>query len=463
MRAQNFGSVKLFGHIEEVCPPLTFSSIVVDGDRLNAAMKALKQGQSVQELAKVYKGQSGERLLARAVKLNDKVANKLAYWGRRSAGRLGFIKKVRASEGDGYTIVLTDKGHDSMAAYTKWAVSYFPKDQVSSFVLKYKKKLLGNATFWVRVDVRQKKENERDFGMELFADLIKPFQANDYQGTIAVAKDFLYALESDVELKGAVLDLEMMTESMFPIVNDTVAEELAELNDIEEGMMSLDYDEEEEGDLVERYTGGAVLSQNAIIRDQFLHQLRKVSTVKMTMQQLWDSVLRGLVDHYSNRVYGSNATGYDVGPTEQELVVIRDSFPYDNSITQESYHSNIKKIEEDKVVGRDEAGDLICETVDKETRESRVSYHNHDSGIESALMRVDDFREWRKRMVLALVAIPAAKQVIDEKGHHMVAASYLDTYLEAKYIKECKKQGIEPDSEAFDKYKAKMYEDYFIS
>jgi hypothetical protein len=456
--------VKLFGHIEEVCPPLTFSSIVVDGDRLNAAMKGLMSGQSVQELAKVYKGHSGERLLARAVKLNDKLANKLAYWGRRSAGKLGFIKKVRVPDTEGYKIVLTDKGHDSMASYTKWAASYFPKDQVSGFILKYKKKLLQNAFFWVRTDVRQKKENERDYGMELFADLIKPFQANDYHATISVAKNFLYAIESDVELKAAVMDLEAIVDSIFPIVNDSVADELANLNEVEEGMLSLDYDDEEEGDLVERYCGGAVLSQNAIIRDQFLSQLRKASKSKMNMQTLWDYTLRGMVDHYSNRVYGSNATGYDLGPTEQELEVIRDAFPYDNSVSQETYHTNIRKMEEDKIVGRDTEGMLVCETVEREQRESRVSYYNHDSGIESALKRVDDFREWRKAMTMALLAIPVAKPVIEDvQLRHLTLATHFGIKLEAMYIKECKEKGLEPDSEGLERYKARMYEDYLVA
>ena len=470
MRAQNFSSVKHFGHVEEVTPPLTFSSVVPDGDRLYACIKMLKQGHTVESLNKVFKGQSGERLIARAVKLKDKIENGLAYLGRRSAGRCGFIQRQRIMDTTvdppvmkGTKIVLTLKGKAQVESYTRWAKGFFPKDQLSVFVEKYKHKLLGNQLFWVRTDVRQKKENERDFGMELFADLIKPFQANEFNATVDVAKNFLYALEDDEELKNAVQDLEVTMGKLFPLVDENIAEELSELNEIEEGMMALQgEDDEDEADLVERYIGGAVLSQNALVRDQFLSQLRKASKSKMTMQQLWDYILRPLVDHYSNRVFGSNATGYDLGPTEAELAVIKDSFPYDNVVTQESYFTNVKTIEEDKVVGRDEEGNLVSETIDREHREVRTTYHNHDSGIQPTLENVDNLREWRKRMVFALLAMPAAKEKVNGPEYRKVLADHFDLKLWAAYYKTCREEGKEFDPKEFEKYKAQQYMDYVV-
>lgn len=438
-RAQNWSSHKLIHHIDELdmTRPYVSTAVVPDGARLYKAMRRLQEGHSVEETVKIF----GDKLVARAARLKDKVESKLAYLGLKSAARCGFVglKAIMDMTDDprlvndviGYTVQLTPKGEQAVAAYKAWAIKTMVDDVAAEYTERYKQTLLQNKQLWVRTDRRPVKQ---DIGMELYTALIKPIQKGDFNAAVDAAKKFLYASEDKQDVKDAIEEVESQMQEYFPAINEVLNNNLDELTELEEGISSLDEDEE---NLVEKYTGGSMITEDPTIRDRYLQLLDKAVDSKMTIMELWDKVLMPMVDHYTSKAYGPSIGMVDLGPTEAEQEVIRDAFPYDPNITYEHWYKNLPTQMVD--LGHAEDGRWKGRQI-IQRREARVTEYNHEDSADFTLNkvyeRVEDLKDWKKKLVFCTMGTPVGKQHLDQTGYEKITNDHYMLVVKARYIRD---------------------------
>ena len=438
-RTQNWSSHKLIHHIDELemTRPYVSTSVVPDGARLYKAMQRLKQGHPVEETVKIF----GDKLVARATRLNDKISNKLAYLGRKSAARCGFIglKPIMDTTGDprlineviGYNVVLTLKGERVVADYHNWAIKTMVDDVAAEYTEKYKQQLLHNVALWVRTDRRPIKQ---DVGMELYTALIKPIQQGDFNAAVEAAKKFLFASEDKQDVKDAIEEVESMMQDMYPIIDGNLTTQMDELSELEDGIDSLEHDEE---NLVEKYTGGSMVTEDPTIRDRFLQKLDNAVNSKMNIMELWDNVLMPMVDHFTSKAYGPNVGVVDLGQTESEKEATRADFPYDPNITIEHWYKNLPVKTVD--LGHAEDGRWKGRQI-IQRRELRTSEFNQEDSADFQLNkvyeRVEDLKDWKKKLVLCTMAAPIGKNHLDTVGYKKITDDHYLLVIKARYIRD---------------------------
>lgn len=449
-RTQNWSDSKVLRHIEELeaTRPYVNTTIVADGERLNKAVKALQSGQSLQEIGLKF----GDKLAARAERLSDKLLNKTAYLGRKSAGRCGLIKLVSIVDqtGDprlvneviGFTgPVLTLKGELTVSGYHEWALKNMTTEQAKMMADKYKAKLLSNCMLWVRTDRCAVKQ---DTGMELYSALIKPVQQGDVELAVDIAKKFLFALENEAVIKEGIEKIGSQMQEMFPILDPVLSHNLDELSKIEEGIESLD----EEGEaIVERYTGGREATGSPMTRERFLHQLESCSG--MSMDELWNNVLLPLVDHYTSRPYGLSVDMVYLDLTEEQVLKDREDFPYEPTVVQESWYKKVGTRTEE--LGNDEAGHSLGKQV-IETRETHSMRTALDTSNEFMYQGLEEVKEWRKQLVFAIMGMPGGKEYLEQKGYKTITDDGYAIVAQARYLKSCYEEGTEPTDKGLVQY-----------
>ena len=438
-RTQNWSSHKLIHHIDELelTRPYVSTAVVPDGARLYKAVKRLNEGHPVEETVKIF----GDKLVARATRLKDKMANKLAYLGRKSAARCGFIhlKPIMDTTNDirlvndviGYQVELTLKGEQAVNAYHQWAIKTMVDDVAAEYTERYKQQLLQNQQLWVRTDRRPIKQ---DVGMELYTALIKPIQQGDFNAAIEAAKKFLFASEDKQDVKDAIEEVETMMQDMYPIMDASLNQSMDELSELEDGIDSLDNDEE---NLVEKYTGGSMVTEDPTTRDRFLHMLDNAVNSKMNVMELWDKVLMPMVDHFTSKAYGPSVGVVDLGQTESEKEATRADFPYDPNITYEHWYKQLGTKTED--LGHAEDGRWMGRKITQRRELCESSFNHEDSAdfqLNKVYERVEDLKDWRKKLVLCTMAAPAGKNHLDMVGYNKITDDHYLLVIKARFIRD---------------------------
>jgi hypothetical protein len=383
----------------------------------------------------------GDKVVARALRLKDKLENKLAYLGRKSALQVGFVQKL----GESYE--LTGKGSLALQGYTVWAYRMMVDAVAAEYVEKYKQSLLHNAQLWVRTDRRP----IQDTGMELYSALIKPVQRGDFAAAIVVAKNFLLASEDQEKISSALQDLETQMAEMYPIIDDRLSGEVDHLIELQDEISSLS-PEDKEGTLVDNYAGSSMVVHNPEARDKFLLKIQAAEDSKMTMDELWETILMPMVDHYTSKAYGPSIGGFDLGSTDNEKQAMRDSFPYDPNITSETWYKELPV--QSKDLGKDETGRWKGRQIIRR-REVHSKEFNHEESADFTLnnvySRVEDLKDWRKNMASAYMQMPGARTQYDKVGYRKIVDDHYELVARARYIRYCLENNEEPTDRGFKK------------
>jgi hypothetical protein len=416
--------------------------IMYDGGRMTKAVNALRKGHTRMDMVKVF----GEKTVSRAVRLKDKMDQKMAHVSKKTPEALELISNGK----------LTEKGVYEAMLYEKHSYAGMVDDVAAEYVARFINAMLNNVPLWVRYD---RLSIEGDKGMDLWKTLMPLVQRDDYMGCIKAGITFLLRerrKDGATDMTNAMNELLAKAQDPTRVVFDHDKFTLEILSDLESMEENVD-DDEEIRDLPEASRGKDEVTNEIIAigqvstfadekRDASILRLLNARHEKMNTAQLYESVLRPLIDQYSGKAcFGSGNDMVTVTPTERDAEIERDDFPYQDTVFKEYWYKQMPVKMTD--LGHDERGRWKGRQI-TEVRQVRVKEYNLDTKgefeVDHCHARVEDYRDWRKSVGMAQLDSSAGKANLERFGYKKVVDDHFKILIEARYLRICEENQEEP-------------------